>query len=871
MLFIVAFMYCGTCVLQAQQKNYINYQGVARNSDNDLMDEEAIEIGIALKFGSSEGVAVYQESHSITTDANGVFNIQIGNGSVSSGDYSRLPWGEATFVAVSFNDIEVGTTELMAVPYAMASGNQQWLANGNDIENKNTGEVKINSDFRVVGGFNLNSGNQVDEISDDGDLLENSTRILPTQRAVKAYVDNRLISGGDAQIASEVPYDNMDSGLTAGNVQEALDELVGSGGGGADADVDPTNEIQDISLSGTDLSITDGSTIDLSAIIPPGGTDDQNASEVPFDNSGTSLAAVDTQSAIEELASGGLVDTDEQNLSLSGTMLQITDGTGVDLSAIIPPGGTDDQNASEVPFDNAGTSLAAVDTQAAIEELASGGLVDTDDQGLVLTGDILSIEDGSGSVDLGDYVDITMRHGLLVGDDGVVDGLVGTVDGQVAKWDAGLGNWVAGTDEVGVDGGGTLWSEAFDGINYDAGNVTIGALLPGHIPNASQYLTVSGGVSDGDFGAIEIKGRQNIDNRPIGRFGFLSMSSFGPTFEIARIEARVSDGAQFYGDLAFYTMNGTSGADAVLEEQMTIKRTGNVGIGTTSPTTKLDVEGGIRSSDLFGTGQRNIVADADGNLMIGSGSGGSSLWTEIGDNIHFDLGSVGIGNGNPGVEPGASKYLTVATGTSPADNSFASIEIQGGQGSTNSPIGRLDFISNSSPGNSAISRIETRTADGAQFRGNIAFYTKDGANYGESMLFERLTIKHDGNVGIGTINPSEKLEVNGDIKTTGEIHSNSTGMANMIPIAYGSVNSGGYTNSGSGNFSVRQTGFPGWFSIKIFDENYHYATYTTVLTIRSASPGFISSSSGGGELSVRTFNASGLGEDLSFTFVVYKN
>ena len=395
--------------------------------------------------------------------------------------------------------------------------------------------------------------------------------------------------------------------------------------------------------------------------------------------------------------------------------------------------------------------------------------------------------------------------------------------------------------------------------------------MPGHIPNASQYLTVSGGVSDGDFGAIEIKGRQNIDNRPIGRFGFLSMSSFGPTFEIARIEARVSDGAQFYGDLAFYTMNGTSGADAVLEEQMTIKRTGNVGIGTTSPTTKLDVEGGIRSSDLIGTGQRNIVADADGNLMIGSGSGGSTLWIEIGDNIHFDLGSVGIGNGNPGVEPGASKYLTVATGTSPADNSFASIEIQGGQGSTNSPIGRLDFISNSSPGNSAISRIETRTADGAQFRGNIAFYTKDGANYGESMLFERLTIKHDGNVGIGTINPSEKLEVNGDIKTTGEIHSNSTGMANMIPIAYGSVNSAGYTNSGSGNFSVRQTGFPGWFSIKIFDENYHHATYTTVLTIRSASPGFISSSSGGGELSVRTFNASGLGEDLSFTFVVYKN
>ncbi|MGS0525592.1 hypothetical protein ACU8V7_10705 [Zobellia nedashkovskayae] len=68
---------------------------------------------------------------------------------------------------------------------------------------------------------------------------------------------------------------------------------------------------------------------------------DQNASEVPFDNTGTGLAAGDTQAAIEELASGGLVDTDHQNLSLTGTLLEITDGTGVDLSAIIPPGGTD--------------------------------------------------------------------------------------------------------------------------------------------------------------------------------------------------------------------------------------------------------------------------------------------------------------------------------------------------------------------------------------------------------------------------------------------------------------------------------------------------------------------------------------------------
>ncbi|MDO1499476.1 hypothetical protein Q2T40_04580 [Winogradskyella maritima] len=61
-------------------------------------------------------------------------------------------------------------------------------------------------------------------------------------------------------------------------------------------------------------------------------------------------------------------------MTLTGTNLEISDGTGVDLSGIIPPGGTDDQTAAEVPFNNAGTGLAATDTQAALEELATGGL-----------------------------------------------------------------------------------------------------------------------------------------------------------------------------------------------------------------------------------------------------------------------------------------------------------------------------------------------------------------------------------------------------------------------------------------------------------------------------------------------------------------
>ncbi len=697
-------MFCGAFMGQAQQKNYINYQGVARNSDNELMEQENIEIGIALKFSSADATALYQETHSVTTDANGVFNLQIGSGNSGSGSYANLPWGEATFVAVSFNGAEVGTTELMAVPYAMASGSQQWETNGNDIENKNVGEVKIKSDLRVLGGFNLNSGNQVSEISDDGELVENSNGILPTQRAVKTYVDNRLFSGGgDAQIASEVPYNNADSGLTAGNVQEALDEIVATAGGGADADADPNNEIQDISLSGTDLSITDGSTIDLSAIIPPGGTDDQNASEVPFDNTGTGLAAGDTQAAIEELASGGLVDTDDQNLSLSGTMLQIDDGTGVDLSTIIPPGGTDDQNASEVPFDNTGTGLAAGDTQAAIEELASGGLVDTDDQALVMTGDVLSIEDGTGSVDLNDYVDVTGESGLLLGDGANISGLEGTADGQVAKWDHALGKWIAGDDEVSGSGS-SLWNENLDGIYRSFGVVGIG-----HQANLTAKLSVL---------------NENEDIR-----------------------------------------NGI---------QSSINHSGY----------KVAVSADARGSDNSNTfGMRSNARNESGG----------TTWAYRGD-----VGGAGTGR----------KY-------------------------------GLDLI----------------------------FYAGTaGEKYG---VFSKGEDKNyfSGSLGIGVEDPTEKLEVVGNIKTTGEIHSKDTGNANMLAIAYGAINSNGNISSGSDNFSITRTAV-GKYSIEITGESYILWNYPTLVSRTRI--GFIESGSVGGKLLIDTFNTAGVAEDAIFSFVVYK-
>ena len=114
----------------------------------------------------------------------------------------------ATFVTVSINGTEIGTTELLAVPYAINAGNTHWEASGNDIENMNTGTVKVGSNLEVGANIQLQLGPAANEISIDGTLAGNSDKALPTEKAVKTYIDNN--SGGVIKIddLSDAKSDN---------------------------------------------------------------------------------------------------------------------------------------------------------------------------------------------------------------------------------------------------------------------------------------------------------------------------------------------------------------------------------------------------------------------------------------------------------------------------------------------------------------------------------------------------------------------------------------------------------------------------------------------------------------------------------------
>ncbi len=110
----------------AQAPSGFTYQSVIRDSNNDLVINTAVGVQISILQTSSIGAAVYVETHSVSTNVNGLLSLEVGGGSVVSGTFSTIAWGSDSYYVKSETDPTGGTTytitgtqQLMSVPYAL--------------------------------------------------------------------------------------------------------------------------------------------------------------------------------------------------------------------------------------------------------------------------------------------------------------------------------------------------------------------------------------------------------------------------------------------------------------------------------------------------------------------------------------------------------------------------------------------------------------------------------------------------------------------------------------------------------------------------------------------------------------------------------
>ena len=97
-LFSIIALMLLTIGVKAQVPQGFSYQAVVRNADNAPVSNSQIQVLISISQGATAEAAIpiYTESHSATTNANGLFTIAIGQGR-SSTSFSDIDWSKGHY------------------------------------------------------------------------------------------------------------------------------------------------------------------------------------------------------------------------------------------------------------------------------------------------------------------------------------------------------------------------------------------------------------------------------------------------------------------------------------------------------------------------------------------------------------------------------------------------------------------------------------------------------------------------------------------------------------------------------------------------------------------------------------------------------
>ena len=296
------------------------------------------------------------------------------------------------------------------------------------------------------------------------------------------------------------------------------------------------------------------------------------------------------------------------------------------------------------------------------------------------------------------------------------------------------------------------------------GSIGIGTRSPSNkltidIPQNNSGITLSD-HGDGFFPQIIYNSNRSSAGQGLGKF-----SSLWNGTEVARIEFAAGTDATNKDDGAILFNTKQSGAS--LSTKVRIETNGNVGIGTTSPGEKLDVNGTIRS---IGNNNANYSASLVGRY---DSTHSLALYTRINSSTNSEILGVYASSGGaaPRTVINPSNGWNVGIGIqSPMSQLHVNKDVAGhntngitigkveanGWIDTNEEMGRLSWSasygSSYTPGIGAyISAKADANWDGNETPTRLGFFT---APESSTTPVERMRIDSSGNVGIGNNSPS---------------------------------------------------------------------------------------------------------------------
>lgn len=216
-----------------QPPKSFNYQSVVRGDNGKILVDTSAYIQFSIIDSTINGnTIIYKEHHKTKTNQFGLINVHIGRG-ISPDDFQSINWGsgikllkvEIDLVNAGTTYKDLGTSQLLSVPYALYAGN-----------------------------LNTDSDSQTLSISGNTLSISNGNSISLPSGTIDTDDQNISLSGTTLSIddGNSVDLSILQDGVN-------------------DADNNPTNEFQNLSISGNTLSIDNGNSVNIpsnSSIVP---------------------------------------------------------------------------------------------------------------------------------------------------------------------------------------------------------------------------------------------------------------------------------------------------------------------------------------------------------------------------------------------------------------------------------------------------------------------------------------------------------------------------------------------------------------------------------------------------------------------------
>jgi uncharacterized protein (TIGR02145 family) len=153
-----------TSFSQSPQK--LSYQAIVRNSGGTLLQSSNVGMRISILQGSATGTAIYVETQTPATNANGLVTIEVGSGTVITGIFATIDWSSGTYYVKTETDPSGGTTytitgtsQLLSVPYALYA---RTSGTSNDVQELKQQLTILEDNLITAGTYKLSDieGNQ---------------------------------------------------------------------------------------------------------------------------------------------------------------------------------------------------------------------------------------------------------------------------------------------------------------------------------------------------------------------------------------------------------------------------------------------------------------------------------------------------------------------------------------------------------------------------------------------------------------------------------------------------------------------------------------------------------------------------------------